>query len=114
MTVLRLSSQFGCLIWTIAALAACQPEPKLLEPNYSVDEADGMAAASYWVEPEPSGFENQLNEALLMTNTEQLITDSLRSGEGYFSADGTKLVYQSEQAGDNPFCLLYTSDAADE
>ena len=110
MTVLRLSSQFGCLIWTIVALAACQPEPKLSEPNYSVDEADGMAAASYWVEPEPSGYENQLNEDLLMTNTEQLITDSLRSGEGYFSADGTKLVYQSEQAGENPFYQIYLRD----
>lgn len=110
MTVLRSSPYFGCLTCLTVALSACQPEPTVSELSYSADEADGMAAASYWVEPEPTGFEDQRNEDVLMTNTQQLITDSLRSGEGYFSADGTKLVYQSEQAGDNPFYQIYMRD----
>ena len=38
--------------------------------------------------------------------------DSLRSGEGYFSADGRELIYQSEQAGDNPFYQIFVLDLA--
>ena len=46
-------------------------------------------------------YENQL-----LTNTFQLITDGARSGEGYFSADGTQFIYQAEMPG-NPFYQIY-------
>lgn len=36
-----------------------------------------------------------------------LIEDGLRSGEGYFSADGEHFIYQSESSGDNPFYQIY-------
>ena len=49
-------------------------------------------------------YENQL-----LTNTFQLITDGARSGEGYFSADGTQFIYQAEMPG-NPFYQIYLLD----
>ncbi len=50
------------------------------------------------------------HEAELLTNTRQLIYDGLRSGEGYFSADGTQMVFQSERDPDNPFYQIYLMD----
>ena len=38
------------------------------------------------------------NEALLMSKTRQLTFEGRRAGEGYFSADGTRMVFQSERA----------------
>ena len=52
------------------------------------------------------------NESRLLSNSRQLITDGLRSGEGYFSADGSRFIYQSEEAGDNPFYQIYIRDLA--
>ncbi len=46
-------------------------------------------------------------EEPLLANTRQLIFEGLRSGEGYFSADGTKMIFQSERAADNPFYQMY-------
>ena len=49
--------------------------------------ADGVAAAtSYSEPPEVSSYEAE-REDQFISNTRQLITDSLRTGEGYFSAD---------------------------
>lgn len=50
------------------------------------------------------------HEAELLTNTRQLIYEGLRSGEGYFSADGTQMVFQSEREPDNPFYQIYLMD----
>ncbi|MEA3277882.1 MAG: M28 family peptidase [Pseudomonadota bacterium] len=47
------------------------------------------------------------HEDLLLSNTRQLIFEGRRSGEGYFSADGTKMVFQSERQTDNPFYQIY-------
>ena len=46
-------------------------------------------------------------EAQFLTNTRQLIYEGRRSGEGYFSADGKFLVFQSEREADNPFYQIY-------
>ncbi|MBL4819615.1 MAG: PD40 domain-containing protein [Gammaproteobacteria bacterium] len=50
------------------------------------------------------------NEAQLLSNTIQLISDGHRSGEGYFSSDGSRLIYQSEESGSNPFYRIYIRD----
>lgn len=50
------------------------------------------------------------HEAELLTNTRQLIYEGLRSGEGYFNADGTQMVFQSEREPDNPFYQIYLMD----
>jgi Tol biopolymer transport system component len=65
------------------------------------------AAALPAAEQEPSG-----NEEKLLSSTRQLIFEGLRSGEGYFSADGSKMVFQSERLTDNPFYQIYLMDLA--
>ena len=42
-------------------------------------------------------------KARFITNTRQLIFEGKRSGEGYFSADGKKMIFQSEREEGNPF-----------
>jgi Tol biopolymer transport system component len=49
-------------------------------------------------------------EASFISNPRQLILEGKRSGEGYFSPDGKKLVFQSEREEGNPFYQIYTLD----
>lgn len=51
-------------------------------------------------------------ETRFLTNTRQLTFEGRRSGEGYFSADGTKLIFQSEREPNNPFYQIYMLDLA--
>ncbi|MCW8132684.1 MAG: M28 family peptidase [Planctomycetota bacterium] len=46
----------------------------------------------------------------LLARVRQLTFDGRRSGEGYFSKDGCKLVFQSERQKDNPFYQIYVMD----
>lgn len=50
------------------------------------------------------------NEEILLEGTRQLTFEGLRAGEGYFSADGTKMVFQSEREEGNPFYQIYLMD----
>lgn len=43
----------------------------------------------------------------LIANERQLTFDGLRAGEGYFSTDGSLLIFQSEREADNPFYQMY-------
>ncbi|MCA9198771.1 MAG: PD40 domain-containing protein [Planctomycetales bacterium] len=49
-------------------------------------------------------------EAKLIQSARQLTFEGRRSGEGYFSADGTKMVFQSEREPGNPFYQIYVLD----
>ena len=49
-------------------------------------------------------------EADFLANTRQLTFGGKRSGEGYFNADGTKLIFQSEREEGNPFYQIYLMD----
>jgi len=49
-------------------------------------------------------------EATLLSGTRQLTFEGLRAGEGYFSADGSKLIFQSEREEGNPFYQIYLLD----
>ncbi|MFN2115323.1 MAG: M28 family peptidase [Anaerolineae bacterium] len=49
-------------------------------------------------------------EADLITNVRQLILDGERSGEGYFSTDGRRMIFQAERDPDNPFYQMYVMD----
>jgi len=49
-------------------------------------------------------------DADLLGNVRQLTFAGRRSGEGYFSADGTKMVFQSEREEGNPFYQIYLLD----
>ena len=45
-----------------------------------------------------------------LTNINQLTFAGKRSGEGYFSADGSQLIFQSERLDDNPFYQIFKMD----
>ncbi len=49
-------------------------------------------------------------EAKFFTDVKQRTRTGLRSGEGYYSADGNKMVFQSERSSDNPFYQIYLMD----
>lgn len=49
-------------------------------------------------------------EERFITNARQLIFEGRRSGEGYFSSDGSKLIFQSEREEGNPFYQIYVLD----
>ena len=46
----------------------------------------------------------------LLQNVRQLTFDGKRSGEGYFSADGRQMIFQSEREPNNPFYQMYILD----
>lgn len=50
------------------------------------------------------------NESQLLDKVRQLTFEGKRSGEGYFSADGKAIVFQSEREQDNPFYQIYHMD----
>lgn len=45
-----------------------------------------------------------------VSGTQQITFEGRRSGEGYFSADGTKMVFQTERDPQNPFYQIYLTD----
>ena len=49
-------------------------------------------------------------EAELISNVRQLTFEGRRAGEGYFSADGRGMVFQSERDPANPFYQIYVTD----
>lgn len=74
-------------------------------------EPDGYSGAtSSYSEPTVPEMWDTNYEPELLPTTIQLITEGLRSGEGYFSADGSQLIFQSELPGDNPFYQIYVRD----
>lgn len=46
----------------------------------------------------------------LVTNARQMTFEGPKSGEGYFSADGKKMIFQSERHAGNPFYQMYVMD----
>jgi Tol biopolymer transport system component len=49
-------------------------------------------------------------ESRFITNARQLILEGRRSGEGYFSPDSNRLIFQSEREAGNPFYQMYVLD----
>jgi len=49
-------------------------------------------------------------EVRFISNARQLVFEGKRSGEGYFSPDGKKLIFQSERETANPFYQQYILD----
>ena len=49
-------------------------------------------------------------EARLLTDVRQLTFEGRRAGEGYFSSDGSQLIFQSEREPENPFYQIYLMD----
>lgn len=51
-----------------------------------------------------------LAEASPIQNARQLTFEGARAGEGYFSADGARMIFQSEREPGNPFYQIYVLD----
>ena len=49
-------------------------------------------------------------ESELISDTHQITFEGRRAGEGYFSADGRRMVFQSERDPANPFYQIYVTD----
>ena len=60
--------------------------------------------------PPASNANSAASEAQSLTNIHQLTFEGKRSGEGYFSADGKKMIFQSEREPGNPFYQIYLMD----
>jgi len=63
------------------------------------------SAAAAWAAPSAGAA-----EANFLKNARQLTLEGKRSGEGYFSTDGKRLVFQSEREPGNPFYQIYLMD----
>ncbi|TWU55463.1 M28 family peptidase [Rubripirellula reticaptiva] len=50
------------------------------------------------------------HEKLLLSGARQITFEGRRAGEGYFSADGNRMVFQSERDPANPFYQIYVTD----
>lgn len=113
------------LATSLLLLAACEPgtelasTPSAENPSASYGTAaeygaDGAAAATAAAEmPMPVAHAGSNYEDQLISNTRRLVSNSLRSGEGYFSADGRRFIYQSEEPGsNNPFYQIFLMDLA--
>ena len=107
---LLVSSATGLLLGLAATVALAQPDGAAGATSAA---ADGVAGATSAAAPAPPTGPYDTNfEDSLLSNTRQLITDSLRSGEGYFSADGERFIFQSELPGSNPFYQIFVRDLA--
>ena len=62
--------------------------------------------------PKPPAMSSEPSETfpLFLTEINQLTFAGKRSGEGYFSADGSQLIFQSERLDDNPFYQIFKMD----
>jgi Tol biopolymer transport system component len=53
---------------------------------------------------------SQYKESDFLTRIRRLTVEGRRAGEGYWSPDGKKIVFQSEREAGNPFYQIYTLD----
>src|SRR5436305_11261106 len=52
-------------------------------------------------------------ESRYLKNVRQVTSDYVRAGEGYFSPDGTMIIFQAEEKGTgNPFYQIFVQDLA--
>lgn len=65
-----------------------------------------VSAAAEEAAPEEPTYE----ESDFLSRTRRLTFEGKRAGEGYFSPDGSKMVFQSEREPENPFYQIYLMD----
>ena len=69
-----------------------------------------ILAFNFWDQADLSAQSEPSNESKLIKNARQLTFEGKRAGEGYFGADGTKMVFQSERDPSNPFFQIFLLD----
>ena len=91
--------------------SADKPQPENeADVSSDVKVADVKVADVKVADVKVAGVEGKSNEALLLSKTRQLTFEGRRAGEGYFSADGSRMVFQSERDAANPFYQIYVTD----
>lgn len=75
---------------------------------FSVLLVSSLTLNSAQKEVQNTSFSSEKNS--LLSNSRQLTFEGPRSGEGYFSADGTKMIFQSERVEGNPFYQMFILD----
>ena len=62
-------------------------------------------------DPQTSGAnDSEIRSDQFVSGTRQITFEGRRAGEGYFSADGRRMVFQSERDPANPFYQIYLTD----
>src|SRR5579872_6568077 len=69
-----------------------------------------MALVAATLVPLGSQAQPQYQERDFLTRIRRLTVDGRRAGEGYWSPDGKRLVFQSEREPGNPFYQIYVLD----
>jgi len=69
-----------------------------------------FATASYGVAAFQTTATTTYQERDFLTRIRRLTIEGRRAGEGYWSPDGKRLVFQSEREPGNPFYQIYTLD----
>ena len=86
-------------------------------PDSAVEPAKELAATSDAKEKKAAETEKKKAaeeaaklESQFISKTRRLTFEGRRAGEGYFSADGRRMVFQSERDPANPFYQIYLTD----
>ena len=82
--------------WILVGAIPVSANPPATSEATDISEADPKAAAE--------------QESILVANVRQLTFEGRRAGEGYFSRDGSQIVFQSEREPGNPFFQIYVMD----
>jgi TolB protein len=71
--------------------------------------------ASLLIAAQPPSDDWAKREADFLRNIQPVTSDFERAGEGYFSPDGRKIIFQAEEKGTgNPFYQIFTKDLASQ
>lgn len=93
------------LYFSVILIAGCQSKTHKTESRKSTRTHKSGSPMDYsYQEPIPEDPYGFLNEA------QQFTFGGKRTGEGYFSVDGSHFVFQSERESDNPFYQIYLTD----
>ncbi|MGI9518747.1 MAG: TolB family protein, partial [Pirellulaceae bacterium] len=100
----------GGLSWYLARNS--QPTPVADNPTTPVvlDQEPETQEVTAAVKAPESDDDEEHGEDNFFTNVRQRTSTGLRSGEGYFSADGKRMVFQSERSPENPFYQIFVMD----
>jgi hypothetical protein len=71
-----------------------------------------VAAAALDLPSTAAHAQGTSQEREFLSRVRRLTVDGRRAGEGYWSKDGRKLVFQSEREPGNPFYQIYLMDMA--
>jgi hypothetical protein len=94
----------GSLALPLTAVSLAVPPDRDLGVSETASHSD--AALAEGSPTEDGGSE----EGSLISNPRQITFEGRRAGEGYFSGDGRRMVFQSERDPANPFYQIYLSD----